>query len=301
MNMMTDTLCVIALDAADYELVRRWKCKNILLDEHGAMDVFSHSLDVPYTPEIWTTVATGKHPENHAVEGDVREWNNAALEALSTMTQWLPSDFRELLGGPFRRAGAKRSFKRTDANHVFDRVFGWPGITSADHLWEAWEWFSQAENNQLTTRELDRKLRGNTGQELGWLAAMSKSECSLIGVHAHVLDVVGHVSATDPERLRYVYEWVNELIGWLRSIVDQLVILSDHGMQTTVTNDEDPGRHSMRAFVAAQGVSQSVPESVFDVRDWLDAERGTQSDDDGSEVDISAVSEHLSDLGYLAE
>jgi hypothetical protein len=183
---------------------------------------------------------------------------------------------------------------------VFDRVFGWPGITSADHLWEAWQWFHQAKDNELTTRELDRNLRGNTGQELGWLAAMSKSKCSLIGVHAHVLDVVGHVSATDPERLRYVYEWVDELVGWLRSVIGRLVVISDHGMQTTVTNDDDPGRHSMRAFVASQGISSPVPESVFDVSEWLDAERGTQTDDDREEVDISGIREHLGELGYLS-
>ena len=295
-----DTICVLALDAADYELVQKLECKNMLLENHGPLEVFGHNFDVPQTTEVWPTIATGLSPTEHGMSREVRQWDSPVLQSLSKGTDLLPDGVRTALGAPFRKLGAGRSIEQTDTtDHAFDRVFGWPGITSADHLHEAWQWYNEASEGGLTVGELTDRLRANTGQEFGWLAAMSKSNVPLIGVHSHVLDVAGHMFATEPDRLRSVYGWVDDLLGWLRQYVDKLVVLSDHGMQTTVTDDDDPGNHSWRALVATQGLSDSLPESAYDVRAWLESNASARTETDDSEVDLGEVEEHLADLGYM--
>lgn len=300
---MTDgPLAVLALDAADYDLARRWDCDNLLLDAHTPLETFTYSLDHPFTPEVWTTVATGVHPREHGVSGDAQEWQHPALRLASTVTQHLPPHVRQALGRPFRSRGADQSFNQTDLPHAFDATLGWPGLTPAPHLDAAWTDIDLAESGDLTDAELRQRSRERTGKEFGWLAAMSTAGGGFVGVHSHILDAAGHVWADDGDALREAYEWTDAFVGWLRVQVDRLVILSDHGMQTTVTDDPDPGVHSMRSYVAAQGVDGSLPESVFDVRDFLDERRGEA---DGplfgvdEALDVAATREHLAGLGYL--
>jgi hypothetical protein len=296
---MSDTLCVLALDATDYALAKQWDCTNILQSDHRKLEVFAHTFDLPYTPEVWTTAATGQDPTEHDVAGDVRKWNNPTLRFASSLTSRLPSGLRELLGKPFRSAGAKRSFRETSVDHAFDMVYGWPGITPAENLHEAWNWYSQAEAGELTASQLDRNLRANTGEEFGWLAAVSRADCNLVGVHSQVLDVASHVFCQREDKLRETYMWVDELVGWLREYVNRLVILSDHGMQTVVTDDEEPGRHSWRAMISTQGVDADLPESVFDVREWLEDNSGTAVDGEDESVEVDTPMDRLSNLGYL--
>lgn len=294
---MTDSLAVLALDAADYDLVRRWGCDNLLLEESGPLETFAYSLDHPFTPEVWTTVATGQHPEEHGVTGDAQEWENPALRIGSKVTQHCPPALRQVLGRPFRKRGADQSFDRTTYDHPFDEVFCWPGITPAHHLDQAWSWCDLAEAGDMTDAELQANIHENTGKEFGWLAAHD----GLVGAHSHILDVAGHVYCRRPERLRAVYEWADQQVGWLRGAVDELVLLSDHGMQTTATDDDDPGTHSWRALVAmTDGVQGPLPGSVYDVAEWLESQpTEQQSEANRGAVEMDTPREQLADLGYL--
>lgn len=297
---MTETLCVLALDAADYRLAKEWNCTNILQEQHRGMEVFAHTFDLPYTPEVWTTAATGNDPTEHNVKGNVRNWDNPALRVASTVTACFPANLRKMIGKPFRAFGAGRSFDQTEDNHVFDTVYGWPGITPAENLYEAWSWYTEAEEGNLTTDALESNLKGNTGEEFGWLAAASLTDSGVVGVHSHVLDVAGHIFCRRPDRLRETYEWVDDLLGWIRDYVDRLVVLSDHGMQTTATDDEEPGRHSWHALISSQGVDSDLPASVFDVSEWLASEAGTATHARKKDnIDIDTPMNRLKDLGYL--
>ena len=299
----SETVCVLALDAADYELATRWDCDNLLLDEHAELETFTHTKDVPYTPEVWATVATGVGPEDHGISGDAQDWGNPILDAASKVTQYLPRRWRRLLGRPFRSSdGSEDGIQiRTSANEtLFDagEVWLWPGIVDAPHLLEAWRWMSEASDDEITHERLRRDLIANTGQKLGWLSAMATLEVPIAGVHSHVLDTAGHIYADRPEILFEYYSIVDRMVGDLRDRCDRLVLLSDHGIQTQETNDSQVGRHSMRAMVSAQGV-EGLPQTVYDVRDWLTPQLFDATGDDGGATGIGTPEEHLRDLGYL--
>lgn len=297
---MTDTIAVLALDAADYRLAKRWNCQNILLNADDSFETYANARDYPHTLEVWTTVATGLPPEEHSVSGDVQEWKNPLLRAASTVTQYFPQDYRRALGRPFRRRGEDQSFTRANGNHVFDTVFTWPGITPAQHLDEAWTWTDLARQDELSASELRENIRTNTGQEFGWLVAKVQGDHRVVGVHSHALDVAGHVYAKRPEKLRETYEWVDTQLGWVREQIDQLIILSDHGMQTTATDDADPGEHSWEALAATQGIAAPLPDSVYDVREWLEQQRSQEGRERAAEsVGMDTTRETLADLGYI--
>lgn len=298
---MDEPIAVVALDAADYALAGEWECENILLDRAGPLETDNFSHHKPLTTEVWPAVATGEDVSEFGVVAE-QQWDNPILRAGSQVTQYLPPNVRHALGAPFRLRGERTSFSKVDHDHPFDAVEGWPGITEARHLDEAWMWMRQMNEGDLTEAEAFRRVRANTGREFGWAAAMAHPETPLVGVHSHVLDIAGHTYGQRPERLRNIYEWVDTQLGWLRGVVPELVVVSDHGMQTSALNDDDPGIHSWRATIAAtEGVAgdDDLPESIYEVSAWLAARRPDPVAVDESRAHLDTPIEHLQDLGYM--
>jgi len=299
---MSGTIAVVALDAADYQLAQDWECENILLESHGPLETFTHSLDHPFTPEVWTSIATGKHPDEHGVENDAADWDSALLRLASKVTQYLPYRWRHYLGKPFRDRGHEQVIHQTGSDHIFDSgaAFGWPGVTEAEHLSEAWGWASEVTEGTLAEHELETKVMGNTGQELGWLIGMDNVGLPIAGVHSHALDITGHTFATRETMLREYYERIDELLGFIREKVSELVILSDHGMQVEWLDDDDPGAHSMRAMVSTtKGITGRLPESVFDVRGWLERNIETSPGRESKQATMDTAEGRLRELGYI--
>lgn len=301
------TLVVIALDAADYRLARRWDCGNVLLDNHGRIETFAYSKDEPITLEVWTSVATGVHPEEHGMSstGEQQEWVSSLLRAAGTVAPYvLPKDLRVRLGTALRgdEDATGMTFGRTNVDHVFPEggVYGWPGISSATHLSQTWHWLNLAQRGEITDVELWRRLYANAGKELGWAMGMARTDLPLIGVHMHILDAAGHAYANREDQLRDVYEHVDDMLGALRERVGTLVVLSDHGMQvSTIPEDDRPGDHSWRATFATTADGDR-PESVFEVREWLEARIDTEREQSRTEAaSLDTTREQLEDLGYL--
>jgi len=157
----------------------------------------------------------------------------------------------------------------------------------------------RAVHDDLDTATVRETFHGLTGQELGWLASMAATDRACVGAHAHVLDIAGHLYAERPVRLREWYHWVDEQVGHLRERVDRLLVLSDHGMQTTAVDDAEPGRHAWRAYVAADGLEGRLPDSVFDVADWLAERRGAAESRPHEPAEMDTPTATLDALGYL--
>lgn len=297
---MDGTIGVIALDAADYALATDWDCENILLDTHSQIETFTYGTETPSTLEVWPSVATGLHPEDHGIVNEnetAQSWESPVLRLGSKVTQYLPNSVRTTLGQPFHQTGHQKKFQQTDEPHVFEdgHVFSWPGITPASNLADAWNLMFRSNEADMQRAEFEGELFKLFGSEMAWLTRMADTNVPIVGVHSHILDIAGHAYMTREDRLRSVYERVDETLGWVRENVDHLVILSDHGMQVSWI-DDTTGKHSMRSLfgTTAEG---PLPDSVFDVKDWLEARKrsGTAKDD---EADFDTTTEQLEALGY---
>ncbi|WP_306059943.1 alkaline phosphatase family protein [Natronococcus wangiae] len=304
---MAESLVVLGLDAADYELVRKWDCENLLLSSHREIETFAHSIEVPSTLEVWPTIATGCTPTEHGVILHPEDQDRHPLyTTLVRANQLLPDVVRtKILSLKQETIGS--SFPTTDHSHVFDSgaVYNWPGVTGCSDWSQESDWFAAVTDGEMTEQAFRQKQFGHAGKGVGWLAGQATAGVPIVGAHVHLLDHMGHIYASRPEHLRRAYLAVDSLVGWLREHVDRLVIVSDHGMQTTALDDAEPGVHSWRAMIATTE-SGPLPDHVVDIRGWLE-ERLEKSDagsitdqmDRESTTSVDAPRQHLEDLGYL--
>lgn len=296
---MDETIAVLALDAADFELLRRWDCKNILLKNHRDLETVAFTHDLPYTPEVWATVATGLSPEEHGVSGKTEEWDSFLLNSASPVIKRFPDSFRTRAGKIAERFGANTKQPSLVNDTVFSNgmLVQWPGITEANHFKEAQHWLSLINDGKLSERELRNRLMANTGMEFGWLMGTSYTDLPIVGIHSHVLDVAGHVYANRPDKLKEYYLFVDSLAKNLRDKCDELVIISDHGMQVGVLNDAHPGTHSWRAFIGTT-LDEDLPSNVIEIAEWLKPMTSPSSNETVREH-LDAPEDHLRELGYL--
>lgn len=299
------TAIVLALDALDAGLVEHFELTEFQLKSSAAIDTFAHSQDEPYTPEVWASVATGLHPEDHGVtKSGTSEWDNPLLEFASRFTGHLSEGTRGTLGRLVRdTTGQRERIGSTDEPTIFDRngavVRNWPGVGDGADLQYAWD-LMNAVADDMPRAEFERKLFGQCAEQFGWTREMLNHDFSVVGTHVHALDAAGHAYANDEAALERVYGRIGEYVTELRSAVsegDELLLLSDHGIRTSFLPDdhgEDPASHSWRAYASA--TTDDLPGSVFEVANWVDEYATTTRVSDES---IEMPVEQLRELGYM--
>lgn len=299
------TVVILALDALDAGLVEYFDITEFKLKSNQEIGTFAHSKDNPYTPEVWATVATGLGPEEHGITGSgTSEWSNPIFELASRFTGNLNESTRGTLGRFVReKTGEREQIGETNTESIFDRdgavVHNWPGVHDGSDLQRAWDLMNAVAEGK-PKHEFEQELLGLAAQQFGWAREMLHHDVSLAGVHVHTLDAAGHAYADDEKSLQRIYErvggFVDELVQKLGSD-DDLLLLSDHGMRTSFhgeTEDGPPGTHSWRAY--ASSTTNSVPDNVFEVVDWVDEQVTHQAIAD-EQIDIDE--EHLRNLGYI--
>jgi predicted AlkP superfamily pyrophosphatase or phosphodiesterase len=299
------TLVIIGIDALDSGLVDYFDAGSFELNRSSEMETYANMKEDPYTPEVWATVATGLEPDEHGVTGEgTSEWGNPLLELASKFTGRLPQQTRARLGDIAEAfSGGEYTIGRTDAPSMFDDegrvVHTWPGVASAENVLAMWSLMRENNIDGVPVAEFRRRAFGDGVQQFAWAREMLDYEVALAGTHVHTLDVLGHAFANDEEMFRSAYAkvggWVDEVIDALGE-GDDLLLLSDHGMRTSFYDDEKVGAHSFRAF-ASTTKEVPPPESVFEVRAWIEENIDVRVEADQGDVELPV--EELRDLGYI--
>ena len=322
------TVVVFGIDALDPELVDPGKHPNLTLDAHRAIETIQSVAGEPSTHELWPTIITGLPPAEHGLElDDGVAWENPILRTGSTVADsvlpdavqtrlgaWLlnntdedafrmPASYYEerglstLLDGASRQAIGVPNYvvdgDSEDREHQLRREMGdlferdpeaKGGHESADPA----QFYEQCmEMSMIRTARVRRGLRSR--------------EYELVFGYTSGLDLIGHVSHDRLELQRRAYDELDDIVGELRGDLDagdELVLVSDHGLQD--------GLHTDEAMIAATdpGVVDAV-ESVLDVRAAIESlldEGGhepEQRDDRAGGLESEAVREQLEDLGYV--
>ena len=322
------TVVVFGIDALDPELVDPGEHPNLTLDAHRAIETIQSVAGEPSTHELWPTIITGLPPAEHGLElDDGVAWENPILRTGSTVADsvlpdavqtrlgaWLlnntdedafrmPASYYEerglstLLDGASRQAIGVPNYvvdgDSEDREHQLRREMGdlferdpeaKGGHESADPA----QFYEQCmEMSMIRTARVRRGLRSR--------------EYELVFGYTSGLDLVGHVSHDRPELQRRAYDELDDIVGELRGDLragDELVLVSDHGLQD--------GLHTDEAMIAATDpdVVDAV-ESVLDVRAAIESlldEGGhepEQRDDRAGGLESEAVREQLEDLGYV--
>lgn len=326
------TVVVLGLDALDSDLVDSVDHPNLTLDAHTPIEtVLSSATDEPSTHELWPTIITGRHPDEHGLQLESGiSWENPIIDLGSTLaTTVLPKNVRSILGAwllnntdevPFRTPVSY--YSQNGLSTLFDNIsaktIGIPNYVV---------------NPDLNDRE--HELRGNLGDlfqhdpteetkhkhsssnprefyqlclEMSMIRiartrrAVRQKEYELIFGYTSGLDLVGHIAYENPALQMRAYEEMDEFVGELRKDLradDELVLISDHGLQDGVHTNE-----AMVASTDAKIVERI--DSVLDFRrviedELADGTHRPQSDalDIKDSIESDDVQQQLKDLGYM--
>ncbi|MFC6865308.1 alkaline phosphatase family protein [Halomicroarcula sp. GCM10025817] len=323
-------LVVLGIDALDPELVDGQRHPNLVLDAHDSIATIDSVEGEPSTHELWPTIITGLEPREHGLtlDDDGVAWENPLLDAGSRVADYLlPDPIQTRIGAwiltnttadAFRtpatyyaKRGIETVFDTTDGtaigipNYVVDpdetdrenqlrqnmgdlfqrdpEAVG--GHRSSDPV----AFYEQClEMVMIRIARARRALRGGTSE--------------LVFAYTSGLDLVGHVAYEAPGLQREAYDELNDFVGEVRDDLgerDELVLVSDHGLQD--------GVHTHEAMVASTrpGIVEAI-SSVLDVKGAIEAElervdhsppeRTVETAGPG---DADAVREQLEDLGYM--
>ncbi|MCD6357546.1 MAG: alkaline phosphatase family protein [Thermoproteales archaeon] len=243
---------VLALDALDYELVKKWRLKNLLQRRYGTFEVgreYFYGVE-PYSPIIWTSVITGRKPEEHGI----RAWwlYGGILERI----RWWPiirhikgkrrilwrlglkahvpnrGDLRcETIFDVVKPSVAVYVLGYNESTEFHERLFKVSGWNVDGYIRKAWR--VHEERKRATLRALE--------ENRNWKLFMA---------YFDLADHVGH-TYIKRNRLRVLraYLELNSLAGRLQELVPPgtiFLIISDHGMRAV--EDDVAGRHTTYAF-----------------------------------------------------
>lgn len=321
------TVVVFGIDALDPDLVDPGDYPALTLDAHASIETISSVAGEPSTHELWPTIITGLTPAEHGLKlEDGVAWENPLLRTGSSVADtvlpdavqtrlgaWLlnntdedafrmPASYYEergistLLDGEHRRAIGVPNYvvdETEDREHQLRREMGElferdPDATGGHESADPRAFYEQClEMAMVRTARVRRALRSRRHE--------------LVFGYTSGLDLIGHVSHDRPALQERAYRELDEVVGELVADLepeDELVLVSDHGLQE--------GLHTDEAMLAATdpGVVDAV-EGVLDVRNAVEGllERGEHTperrDDRAAGLESEAVQEQLEDLGYV--
>lgn len=304
------TLVVLGLDALDAALVEDFDIDTYRLSTYGEMESVAYMFDDrPHTGEVWPTVATGLHPRDHGITGaGESNWSNPVVNFGSRLIEPLDLQMstRNKLGDIVEETtGASWELSTVSDPTFFDEpgrvVHNWPGVYRNEELHRVWEIIEngvRSGENNMPREVYERKVKGIAAEQFGWIREMLNHNLSLVASHIHVLDAFGHAFSDDRENLYRSYKWCQDRVEEILDSMDEedeMLILSDHGMETTWTDGiNEHGTHSWRAFSAS--TTESRPKDVHDVKSWVEA---NVEDVSAEESELNLPEDQLRRLGYI--
>jgi predicted AlkP superfamily pyrophosphatase or phosphodiesterase len=322
------TIVVLGIDALDPDLVDPDEHPNLTLDADRRIETLVSSSGEPSTHELWPTIITGLPPAEHGlVLDDGVTWENPLLAAGSAVADYiLPDSLQTRLGGWLLTNTDADAF-RTPASYYADNRI--------ETVFDGREAIAIGVPNYVVdpeTEDREHQLRRHMGElferdaeatgghrsadpvefyeqclEMAMIRiartrrALRGREYELVFGYTSGLDLIGHVSHSRPELQQRSYDELNEFVGELRGDLgdeDELVLVSDHGLQD--------GLHTEEAMVAATdpAIVEAI-SSVLEVRAAVETELDQQNHTPAPRSepttigDGSDVQEQLEDLGYM--
>ncbi len=323
------TVVVMGVDALDPDLVNESTHPNLTLDASSAVDTIESAAGEPSTHELWPTIITGLHPSEHGLQlDDGVAWDNPVLSVGSTLADYLLPDAVQTRIGAWLLTNTSEDAFRVPATYyeenglptVFDgydaATFGIPNyVTNPDE--EDREHRLRRKMGTLFERDPEAKGGHRSDDPLEFYElcmemamvrtalvrrGLRSSKYELVFGYTSGLDLVGHVSYDRPGLQERAYEEFDDFVADVRRDLgpdDELLLVSDHGLQE--------GVHTDKAMVAS--TSPAIVEdinSVLDVRKAIETEldardhvpQEPQYEAEG-ETGSDDVREQLEDLGYM--
>jgi predicted AlkP superfamily pyrophosphatase or phosphodiesterase len=322
------TVAVFGIDALDPDLVDPEIHPHLTLAGYKTIKTLSSSKGEPSTHELWPTIITGLRPEEHGLMlKDGVAWESSVLRAGSKASDYvLPNSIQTQLGALLLNRTSEDAF-RTPASYyednglttVFDdrtaKAIGIPNYV-VDPDSEDREHQLRGDMGDLFERDPGSKGGHASADPSAFYEqclemtiirtarirrALRSRQYELVFGYTSGLDLIGHVSYDRPALQERAYQELNDFVGELYNDLsdeDELVLVSDHGLQD--------GLHTDKAMIAATDPAfADHVSSVLDVREAVEDELRTNDHTPTPRTertdagDSEEVRQQLEDLGYM--
>ena len=204
-------MIILALDALDLNLVKKFNCKNLMQREYGQTDLSEFKLE--RTVVLWASFLTGRNMEAKIpVEG---QWE-FKLETEETFLKFFDSP----------KAIDVPAYSLRKENHKEER-----------RLLKAYF------NDEASVEEYDRVVWKNH-EENKKLLFQSFGKFDLILSYFDLADAIGHLSFGILSKMKDIYEELENLAKRVKDEDDFILTVSDHGMKAVGRY----GDHSRNGF-----------------------------------------------------
>ncbi len=261
-------VCILALDALEYDLVEKFDLKGIKQVEYGKVTVppecfkeshsphFEEPQIEPYTPKVWFSFLTGKlpTPDNFSIH----RWDNEVLEMLQFLSAKLGLHRVKGKGKLLKFLGFRKRASKTHDYGVptfFDFAEGSYDINVPVYSeeWHGWGLEGNPDDFENFTDfiafTLDRELlQFNKLRRRTLLFLKQNRDWQLFMVYFKTLDTYGELCFADPKRLSEIYKKFDSFVTEVKKRLNEcfVFIISDHGMERL---GKTPfGKHSNHAF-----------------------------------------------------
>ena len=254
---------ILGIDSLEYELVKKWKLKNLKQEEYGKVnlplkrdDGFFYS--EPITPIMWTSFITGYPPKKHHVDTIRKYAINSLYRTYLALKSFLPSKeqltpikeykspkrkFLDVISRALKKLGLAREFKRKDikTSTIFD-------LPATIHLHvpvydeDAFPNYKKRNIEAMENKvyrpiyELQciQEFKQRSKEVFDWL---EKNNWKLFMQYFYVLDGIQDVFYNQPKKIAKFYLMFDEFVRKVREKIDNetlLLIISDHGQKNGI-------------------------------------------------------------------
>jgi len=210
-----NALIILALDALDLGMVKRFNCKNLMQLEYGQTDISEFKL--PRTVVLWASFLTGRNMEAE----------------IPVKTQW-----------EFKLKPEETFFPFFETYMAIDvPAFSLKGENHAEERRLLKAYF----DDEATIEEYDETVwKNHMENKKEFFSSLGKF--NLVMGYFDLADAIGHLSFGIHEKMKEVYVELEGLTREVKSSTDDFVlVISDHGMKPVGRY----GDHSKNGFYSA--------------------------------------------------
>lgn len=258
-------ICILALDALEYDLIEGFNLENIKQREYGKIDIRMFK-DLA-TPIIWASFISGLPPEKHGL--DIRaipHWHSSVIDKLRQLSIKIGLDrikgkgrILELVGFEHRPFYEEMiaEFKYRKIETLFDIIPNSKALSVPPYQ----KWI-HPETQLFLRHAIEKEEKLSAFEEHVWgifeqkrrkcLKIIQEGNWKLFMTHFMFTDLLGHIYAGNPTKMFGIYIKAEQLVEEAKKIIGDetlLLIVSDHGMKTI--GEGTFGEHSDHGFYSS--------------------------------------------------
>lgn len=246
---------IVAFDGLDYDLIKKYNCKNIMQDEFGKIDNDT-GIKRRVTEELFTSFITGSLSDGHGVEGH-KIWNKPKVEQFEKLIKKLRliNRFKKVRTAFYIFIGAELIKPKRDViwkNTLFDKIpnskaLDVPGYNPSPLLQK--ETYFAPLKMYDSIQEVERLTNCEFNCQRNELIGKIDEDYDLLMAHFQKPDIYQHLFVERDERkIRKLYEemdnFAKEVVKKSKDKFDVILFMSDHGI-------EEGKEHNKNAFYSS--------------------------------------------------